>query len=66
MRFWAKCFNPNVLSQLFISDRGLRTGPSVVRGKDPTADPAEKPANTSVVNPIHTPLLWQNLSVLWQ
>jgi len=31
MRLWAKCFNPNVLSQLFISDRGLRTGPSVVR-----------------------------------
>jgi len=33
MRFGAKCFNPNVLSRLFNSDRGLRTGRSVVRGK---------------------------------
>jgi len=45
MCFWAKCFNPNVLSQLFISDRGLRMGHSVLRGKDQTADPAGKPAN---------------------
>ncbi len=26
MHFWAECFNPNVLCQLFNPDRGLRTG----------------------------------------
>ena len=36
MHFWAECFNPNVLCQLFNPDRGLRAGRSVVRGKGRT------------------------------
>ncbi len=33
MRFCAKGFNPNVLSRLCNSDRGLPTRPPVVRGE---------------------------------
>lgn len=37
MRFCAKGFNPNVLSRLCNSDRGLPTRPPVVRGESSSA-----------------------------
>jgi hypothetical protein len=33
---WTRRFNPNAFSRLFFSDRGSRTGHSVVRGESAT------------------------------